>query len=105
MNKYYKYIIFIVLVGIVSCYDPTEDIPTVCFTLSRDTLQVGDTLYLYDCSDCRGITVQWGDSVKSYTDSYTYDKGQSGNHTFRHIYGDTGRFVIRVSVLTLRIRS
>jgi hypothetical protein len=93
-----RYITLFMLISIASCYDPTENIPIVCFTTSGDTVGVGEAFTLKDCSYCTGITVYWGDSVRSSEDTHTYFQGQSGNHLFRHIYADTGRFIIKVSV-------
>ncbi len=105
MQRFYKYITLVVLIIMASCYDPNERIPSLCFNLNTHSLGVGDTLALQDCSDCDGVSVDFGDSTRNIKDSYTYynqtTKEWSAtrrNYIFRHIYDDTGRFVVKVSV-------
>lgn len=89
-----------------SCYDPNERIPSLCFNLNTHSLGVGDTLALQDCSDCwRCFRWFWRFDPGSTKDSYTYYNQTTKewlatrrNYIFRHIYDDTGRFVVKVSV-------
>ena len=56
-----------------SCYDKNEGMPSICYKLNRNVLQIGDTLSLEDCSTCERITIEWGDGSFSNYIYYDYN--------------------------------
>ncbi|MFN8285888.1 MAG: PKD domain-containing protein [Chitinophagales bacterium] len=71
-----------------SCAPPAVDKPTACFTLSDDTVTVGATLVITDCSK-DGNTYLWdfGDGETS---------SQNGDVT--HVYNSAGTYTITLNI-------